>query len=136
MGWADAAGGGYAVVMRGGGVVADVLGRGPRDHVCWAYSDPAAYDRHAAEFLADSLAAGQRIWLMTGRGSDTAFAIIPGLAAAVRDGSAAIMSMTDLYPPDGLIDPETLAAGYATATDEALADGSPACGSPATAHSS
>jgi MEDS: MEthanogen/methylotroph, DcmR Sensory domain/STAS domain len=120
---ADVTAGGYAGGMRGAGVVTDVRGRGPHDHLCWAYDDPASYDRHAAMFLAEGLAAGQRIWLMTGRGGDTAAEIIPGFAGAIRDGAAEVMSMTDLYPADGLVDPEALTDGYAAATDLALADG-------------
>src|ERR1700742_4992916 len=106
----------YAAAMRSAGLVADMRCLGAYDHVCWAYDDPAQQDVAAAAFLAGGLAAGQRVWLMTGRGTGQAARTtngFEGLDAAVATGAAVVRPMSSIYPPDGVVDPVALTATLA-----------------------
>jgi len=106
--------------------VASARGLGLHDHVCWSYDDSAVFRRRAREFLAEGLALGQRVTFVADESSEQLAAVLSrsaSLAQALRTGAARVVSAGDVYPPDVVINPEAQVKLYATATEEALADG-------------
>ncbi|GIG88380.1 MEDS domain-containing protein [Plantactinospora endophytica] len=94
-------------------------------HVCWSYDDPAAFDRRARQFLAEGLAAGERVRYVTAEQPERVTERLRGLAEfsdALRRGAAQVVSLDSTYPGDS-VDPTAQVRRYAAATEEALADG-------------
>ena len=83
----------------------------PHAHVCLAYDDPAGFRAQAQGFLAEGLAAGERLWYIAPKPPES----LPG---PVR-----FVAVTDAYPTGAVIDPEAQIGEYAAATAEALAGG-------------
>jgi anti-anti-sigma regulatory factor len=83
----------------------------PHAHVCLAFDDPAGFRSAAAAFLAEGLAAGERLWYV---------ASAPPVSLP---GPARFVSVTDAYPGGTVVDPAAQAAEYAAATASALAEG-------------
>ncbi|MEO3819588.1 MEDS domain-containing protein [Plantactinospora sp. B24E8] len=97
----------------------------PHRHVCWSYDNPAAFDARAREFLAEGLAAGERVWYVGPEEPDRLverMRDIPGFADALGRGAARVVSSTTACA-DRVVDPPAQVAAYTAATDEALASG-------------
>lgn len=109
--------------MRQSGFVDTAEGLGRHDHVCWTFDDPAAFRREAARFLADGLAAGQRVLYLSDGDADAELAAFDGFAAAAATGAARAGRIGAAYAGDAGLDPDTQARAYAQATEEALAAG-------------
>jgi anti-anti-sigma regulatory factor len=114
------------IVMRASGTVHSARGLGLHDHVCWSYDDGAEFRRRAREFLAEGLTLGQSACYI-GDGSSDALAAdlrgAAGMARALRQGTARVVSMRDICRLDGVIEPEAQVAAFARATEEALSHG-------------
>lgn len=80
-------------------------------HVCLAYAEPAAFEDAARDFLAEGVAAGERVWYL---------APTPPRGWRFRPE---LVRIGDHYPEDGVIDPAAGVSAYAAATERALADG-------------
>ncbi|GAA3438838.1 MEDS domain-containing protein [Kutzneria kofuensis] len=113
-------------MVRASGTVDNALGLGLHDHVCWSYDDDAEFRSHARDFLIEGLALGQRVCYI---GDDTADALaadlreVDGMDAALRRGAACVAAVRDTYRPDAVVEPAAQVATYASATEQALADG-------------
>jgi len=104
--------------------------RGPRsaarDHVCRGYRRRGGFVAHAQEFLAEGLAAGERV-LYVAPGDETALAgqlraderCDEGLAR----GAVQVASVDATYATGDVVDPAGQVERYAAATSEALAAG-------------
>jgi anti-anti-sigma regulatory factor len=82
-------------------------------HVCWTFEESAAFQKHAREFLAEGVAAGERVWYV---GLEP-FPELSGVGAAVQ-----YKSLASMYE-GGVVDPPAQVAVYRAATEEALAEG-------------
>jgi hypothetical protein len=112
--------------VRSAGHVGDLRVLGAHEHLCWAFSDPGEFRRHAWQFLAAGLDAGQRVWLVAA--GETSAAQERNLAPAalwpaLGSGAAQVLSADSFYPPGGLSDPAGQVEQYRAATRRALADG-------------
>jgi anti-anti-sigma regulatory factor len=83
----------------------------PHAHVCLAFDDPAGFRSPAEAFLAEGLAAGERLWYVASEPPES----LPGPLRFVP--------VTDAYPSGAVVDPEAQAAEYAAATAAAQAAG-------------
>ncbi|SCL56599.1 STAS domain-containing protein [Micromonospora citrea] len=95
-------------------------------HLCWSYDDPGSLATQAERYLLAGLAAGARVWYVTPQPADPVadrLHALPGFAAAVRRGAAAVIPLFSTYSHGDVVDPPTQVAAYAAATDEALAAG-------------
>jgi anti-anti-sigma regulatory factor len=106
--------------MRSSGFVDAVDGLSHHDHVGWVYDTPGEFRAVAARFLADGLAGGQRVLLVTG---DVDHADLDGSFAAARRTGAAVVLDVGMYRSGDRGDPRAQVDAYAQATDEALAQG-------------
>jgi ABC-type transporter Mla MlaB component len=96
------------------------------DHVCWVYDDPRAFGEVARQYLAEGLAAGERL-LCVGA------AVLDGVRAdggpladveALRArGALQVLDVRDAYGTGGAFAPDQQLAFYDIATKQALADG-------------
>jgi anti-anti-sigma regulatory factor len=112
--------------VRASGTVDSALGLGLHDHVCWSYDDDAEFRRHAREFLIEGLALGQRVCYIGDDNADVLAADLreaDGMDAALRQGAARVAAVRDTYRQDAVIEPAAQVATYASATEQALADG-------------
>jgi anti-anti-sigma regulatory factor len=95
------------------------------DHVCWSYDDPGDFHTRAREFLADGLAAGERVLYVA---PDSPASLVerlgdmPGLHDALRREAAQVVPLNATYS-DGVVDPAAQVGVFAVATEEALAAG-------------
>ncbi|BCJ48888.1 hypothetical protein Asp14428_03630 [Actinoplanes sp. NBRC 14428] len=83
----------------------------PWGHRCLSYDDPAAFETAAHDFLAEGLAAGERVWY---------------IAATPPRGwefQPELITLGDHYRLDGVVDPDEGVAAYAAVTERALAEG-------------
>ncbi|WP_051366050.1 MEDS domain-containing protein [Hamadaea tsunoensis] len=103
--------------MRRSGFVDSVDGLSHHDHVGWVFDTPGDFRAAATRFLADGLAGGQRVLLVTG---DVDGADLSDDFAAARDTGAAVVLDVGMYRSG---DPYVPVETYARAVDEALADG-------------
>jgi hypothetical protein len=92
-------------------VSSDTRTASPHQHVCFAYDDPATLAAHARGFLADGVAAGQRVWY-----------VAPDRPAGTPAGTR-FVDIGAAYPGGAVVDPDAQVAGYAAATRQALAEG-------------
>lgn len=83
-------------------------------HVCWTFEESATFQKHARDFLAEGVAAGERVWYV----GFEPFPELPGLGTAVQ-----YKSLASMYDDDGVVDPPAQLAVYRAATEEALAEG-------------
>ncbi|MEU4244343.1 MEDS domain-containing protein [Actinoplanes sp. NPDC026619] len=87
-------------------------------HACWSYDDYSPFDRYAGEFLHAGLAAGERVWYVTGRSAGATAEWLRGVGTAAR-----VVSTTDAYVGTDAIDPAEQMATYTAVTEQALAEG-------------
>ncbi len=96
------------------------------DHVCWGYRDVGEFVTRARDFLADGVAAGERI-LYVASGDETALAgqlrVDARLDEAFRRGAVQVVPVEAAYRTGTAVDPVTQVERYAAATAEALAAG-------------
>ncbi|ANZ41260.1 hypothetical protein BBK82_40130 [Lentzea guizhouensis] len=112
--------------MRTSGVTDVVVGMSSSDHLCWSFDDFAEFQARAVEFLADGLERGQRAcYVARGDAEELTghLASSPVLAAALRDGSAEVISLESRYRTGSTVSPADQVAAYAEATRAALHDG-------------
>jgi ABC-type transporter Mla MlaB component len=79
-----------------------------------------------AEFIADGLSDGQRVFYAASGSSDKLMADLSeltGVEEAIRRGAMRLMSLDEMYRSDEVVVPELQVAAYAAATDEAVAEG-------------
>ncbi|UWZ35043.1 MEDS domain-containing protein [Dactylosporangium roseum] len=79
-------------------------------HVCWAYDDPVGFTVRAKEWIAEGIAAGNRVWFVADEGTKP----IEG---------ARLIRIAEAYDDEWIIDPPAQVRAYAAATEQALADG-------------
>ena len=107
--------------------VSSVVGQGvPEGHVCWSYEDPAEFEARALAYLAEGLAAGERVWYVADDDRETLIrkvGAVPGFAAAMAVGAADVFSLGAAYAQGSVIDPEQQVRAYRAATEAALAAG-------------
>ena len=112
--------------MRTSGVTDAVVGMQPNDHLCWPFDDFTEFRARAAEFLVDGLELGQRACYVA-RGDQAELAghleSQPVLAAAVREGSAEVISLQSRYLTGTTVTPRAQVEAYAAATRAAVHDG-------------
>ncbi len=108
----------------------DVRHPAPYAHTCWSFDDRAAFERHALDYLAAGLAAGERVWFVApGAAEDVTRRMAGGGAsgdafgAALRGGAAAVVSLAGAYATGAVVEPADQVAAYAAATEQAVADG-------------
>ncbi|MFB9689027.1 MEDS domain-containing protein [Amycolatopsis plumensis] len=97
-----------------------------RDHVCRGYRGRGGFVAHAQEFLAEGLAAGERV-LYVAPGDEAA---LTGQLRAdercdegLERGAVQVASVDEAYPTGAVVDPAGQVELYAAATSEALAAG-------------
>lgn len=105
--------------MRRSGIIETARGLRRHDHVGWSFDRAAAFRADAAQFLAEGLAAHERVMYVGG--ADTVAP--PGMEAAVARGQAEITSVAAMYSAGEPIEPERQVATFSAAADQAIADG-------------
>ncbi|MCU1393449.1 MAG: hypothetical protein JWM34_1877 [Ilumatobacteraceae bacterium] len=108
--------------MRTCGTVHSVGGRDADDHLCWGYADQHQFGAAVAEFLADGLAAGQRIAyfgtsIEAQREHLRALGDLDGL---INVGALVLDSILDMYAGEKAIDAAEQVRQYARATAAAI----------------
>jgi len=97
-----------------------------RDHVCRGYRGRGEFVAHAQEFLAEGLAAGERV-LYVAPGDEAALAgrLREGgrCGEGLERGAVQVASVDTAYPTGAVVDPAGQVELYAAATSEALAAG-------------
>ena len=122
--------------MRSAGHVGDLRVLGAHEHLCWAFSDPGEFRRHAWQFLAAGLDAGQRVWLVAAgeRGAAQERDRAPAaLWPALGSGAAQVLTAESFYPPGGLSDPAGQVESTGPPPGARWRTASPGCGWPPTA---
>jgi anti-anti-sigma factor len=116
----------YRVAVRAHGLVDEVPGAGPGDHLCWVYEDDAAFDEAAREFLVGGLARGDRLLCVGQRVIDSLQALTPptlDAAALIAGGAVETLTLAEAYEAAGPFLPEQQLAYYDAATRRAMDDG-------------
>ncbi|BCY10702.1 MEDS domain-containing protein [Actinoplanes sp. L3-i22] len=108
--------------MRRSAVIDTARGLSLHDHVGWVFEQPADFRANAGQFLADGLAARERILYVGGAGTATPLGL-DGLAAAIAGGQAEVTSIGQMYSAGEPIEPERQVDRFFEAADQALADG-------------
>jgi anti-anti-sigma regulatory factor len=113
------------VDVRAHGLVQEVPGAGPADHVCWIYEDGAAFDAAAREFLAGGLARGDRVLCVGERVIESLRTLAPDhdVAALTERGAVETLTLADVYEGAGPFSPDAQLAYYDAATRRAKDDG-------------
>ncbi|WP_244210770.1 MEDS domain-containing protein [Amycolatopsis kentuckyensis] len=97
-----------------------------RDHVCRGYRRRGEFVAHAQEFLAEGLAAGERV-LYVAPGDETALTgqlrVDELCDEGLERGAVQVASVEAAYPTGAVVDPAGQVELYAAATSEALAAG-------------
>ncbi|HET6707109.1 MEDS domain-containing protein [Amycolatopsis sp.] len=97
-----------------------------RDHVCRGYRRRGEFVSHAHEFLAEGLAAGERV-LYVAPGDEAALTgqlrADERCEAGLERGAVQVASVDATYPTGAVVDPAGQVERYAAATAEALAAG-------------
>jgi anti-anti-sigma regulatory factor len=111
--------------VRTHGLVDELPGAGPADHLCWVYEDDATFDTAAREFLAGGLARGERLLCVGDRVIECLQSLLPehDVAALTERGAVETMTLTDVYGAGGPISPDQQLAYYEGATRRARDDG-------------
>jgi anti-anti-sigma factor len=116
----------YRVEVRAHGLVDDVPGAGPGDHLCWVYDDDAAFDEAAREFLAGGLARGERLLCVGERVIEVLQALTPrdhDMATLIAQGAVETLTLAAAYEAAGPFLPEQQLAYYDAETQRAKDDG-------------
>ena len=98
--------------MRRVGAFAHARGFASHDHLCWSYRDRREFRARAREFLADGLAAGERVRYLTA--DEHADLGLDGVEVSL---------VHENYSPGAVVDPAGQTRAYAEATEQALRDG-------------
>jgi anti-anti-sigma regulatory factor len=112
--------------VRAEGLLTELGPATPEDHVCWVYDDPAAFTEVARQYLAEGLAAGERLLcvgaeVLSGvRAADGPLADLDGLQAR---GALQVLDVRAAYEAGGGFTPDQQLAYYDAATRGAVADG-------------
>jgi DcmR-like sensory protein len=110
--------------MREHGLVQSAADLGLHGHACWTYDHEAELIRGAAEFLADGVRLGQRLIYVSAGPLDLLHARVEEMGRdhrMVAEGTVEILSLDAMF--EAAPDPDALLTVFATATDQALADG-------------
>lgn len=98
----------------------------PRDHVCRGYRRRGEFVAHAQDFLAEGLAAGERV-LYVAPGDEAALTgqlrVHERCDEGLERGAVQVASVDSAYPTGAVVDPAGQVELYAAATSEALAAG-------------
>jgi hypothetical protein len=97
-----------------------------RDHVCWGYRRREEFVVRAREFLADGLAAGERVLYVVPGTSDVVTGQLRGVDSfdeGLRRGAVQVASLDSTYTTGTVVDPAAQVQLYAEATEDALASG-------------
>ena len=116
----------YREDMRTHGLVEDVPGAGPADHLCWVYADDAAFDDATREFLAGGLARGERVLCVGQRVIDSLGTLVrptDDVADLIARGTVETLTLAEAYEAAGPFLPEQQLAYYDAATRRAKDDG-------------
>jgi hypothetical protein len=100
----------YRVAVRAQGLVDEVPGAGPADHLCWVYEDDAAFDEAAREFLVGGLARGDRLLCVGQRVIDSLQALTPPIldaAALIAGGAVETLTLAERTRPPGPSSPNS-----------------------------
>lgn len=110
--------------MRASGSADSARALGPHDHLCWAYDDRDDFLAAALDFLAEGLAAHQRVQYIAEGDRNSLRRDLDGLDDhGCRGEDVELRPLDDVYGPDDVVDAEAQVAAYRRATDRALADG-------------
>lgn len=112
--------------MDGSSLISNLRPWSPYGHVCWSYDDPAAFDSRAREFLAEGLAAGERVWYVASEPPGAVVERLRGVSVfedGFRRGAARVVPVDSTYSGSGVVDPVAQVGVYASATGDALAAG-------------
>lgn len=102
------------------------LEHAPAGHACLVYADDAQLAAHATAFLAEGVAADERLLYVGDRPSRELLEHLAGLPDAprlLRDGVLAVMRTEDVYDATRPIDPDRQLALYRAVVREALEAG-------------
>ncbi|MEU4252927.1 MEDS domain-containing protein [Amycolatopsis sp. NPDC026612] len=97
-----------------------------RDHVCWGYRQLDDFVERAQDFLADGLAAGERVLYVAAGDEDHLAARLRAggrFDEDLRRGALQVASVDATYTTGTVVDPAGQVQLYATATADALAAG-------------
>jgi ABC-type transporter Mla MlaB component len=114
------------VGVRAHGLVDDVPGAGPADHLCWVYEDDAAFDEATRAFLVGGLTRGERLLCIGQRVIDSLQTLRPpgpDIAALIATGAVETLTLAEAYEAAGPFLPEQQLAYYDAATRRATDDG-------------
>jgi len=110
----------YRWCVRAHGLIDELPGAGPADHVCWIYDDDADLDAAVREFFAGGMARGERVLCVGERVIDglrtTAGAELESLIAR---GAVETLTLAEAYEAAGPFVPEQQLAYYDAATRRA-----------------
>lgn len=97
-----------------------------RNHLCWGFDRPAEFVTRARDFLAEGLAAGERI-LYVAQGDEAVLTgqlrAAGGFDEGLRRGAVQVASVDSTYTTGAVVEPAAQVRLYAAATAEALAAG-------------
>lgn len=108
------------------GAVTSARGLGPHDHLCWSYSTGDDIRSERVAFVADGIALNQRIGYIGCVTEEELFADLAdldGIDELLARGAVGVLSVTEQYRTDDLVDPVAQVARYTAATEDALAAG-------------
>jgi anti-anti-sigma regulatory factor len=109
--------------VRAHGVIDELPGAGPGDHVCWIYGDDADFDAAVQDFFAGGMARGERVLCVGERvleGLRTAASEVPDLDELMAQGAVETLSLAQVYEATGPFRPEQQLAYYGDATRRAV----------------
>lgn len=114
--------------MRRHGAVTSAAGLVPSAHLGWGYHDRTEFGARVAEYLADGIAANQRIEYVGGRSRDALCDELAdiGFSEDVKSGRIRVTPAEDtfeFFPDSDVVDAEATVAERVAATEEALTDG-------------
>lgn len=103
----------------------DMVGSGDRarrpDHVCFAFTDPAEFQEAARSFLAEGLAAGNRVLMAVSRpGEDESWRRDKVFGSALARGQADVVLVEPAGGGTGVVDPPARVTACRDATRQAL----------------
>jgi anti-anti-sigma regulatory factor len=112
--------------VRQAGPVVAATGLGAHDHVCWSHRGSADFLAHALPYLADGVHRGQRISYVGAAPEDELrdrLEQLDGGAYLLVTGAATVVSIGDMYGPDGVVDGDAQVRTWIAHTAAALEAG-------------
>jgi ABC-type transporter Mla MlaB component len=109
--------------VRAHGLVDELPGAGPTDHVCWIYDDDAEFDAAVLEFFAGGMARGEHVLCVGERvleGLRTATSQAPQLEELIARGAVETLTTAQVSEAAGSFRPEQQLAYYHDATRRAV----------------